>query len=192
MAISKTIHYRHWHTALIIVSLLMIQATGVTQTFNNNSNQLPIPTFYSWLQKAVGDMNVDGRDDIIVANQMDNFYIFLQQGNGSFIEKSIDKVQPFTPLSVIIADLDNNGYNDVLTGDYYNGICITRLPKYSLFTQASALANLNNYGWLDAFVCNDDSANGIWRNRANGNFVEDKMSLNSSTISSVKCGVTVT
>ncbi len=163
-------------------------------SFVESSSKLPNSTFKSWLQKGVADMNNDGRDDIVRADQLGNFFILKQQSNGNFIEQSLGKIQSSSPLSVILADIDNNGYADILTGGQYNGVRIvkanadgstyqaSRLPKDSIFTQASAMADINNDGLLDVFVCNDDSTNGIWRNTATGNFIKDPMGFDFSSV----------
>jgi FG-GAP-like repeat len=184
-------------SALVFLLLwtVVFCVSGTAQvTFSKASTVLPTPTFKTWLQKGVADMNADGLDDIVRADQQGNFFILKQQPNGSFIEQALGKIQSRTPLSVILADIDNNGYADILTGGEYNGVrvvkanangtayTIIRLPQDSIFTQASALADINNDGLLDAFVCNDDSTNGIWRNAGNGSFVKDQMGFDFSSV----------
>jgi FG-GAP-like repeat len=163
-------------------------------SFTDGSTKLPNIGFYTWLQKGVADMNADGLDDIVRPNRRGDFFILHQQPNGYFIEMPLGNVQPFTPLSVILGDVDNNGYPDILTGSEYNGVrivkanatatsyAISRLPQDSIFTQASALADINNDGWLDVFVCNDDSTNGVWKNDQTGSFLKDKMGFDFSSI----------
>jgi hypothetical protein len=172
------------------VNLLWGQSTN----FTDASTQLANNSFYTWLQKGVADMNADGRDDIVRANQQGYFFVLTQNLDGTFTEKALGQIQPRTPLSIILGDVDNNGYNDILTGGEYNGVRIvqsnatntayttTQLPNDSIFTQASALADINNDGWIDAFVCNDDSTNGIWKNDRMGSFVKDKMGFDFSSI----------
>jgi ASPIC and UnbV/FG-GAP-like repeat len=179
----------------LVCFLICISGLVKAQTaFTNANTKLPNQIFYSWLQKGVADMNADGRDDIVRANALGEFFILHQQVDGSFVEKQLGKVQPYTPLSIILADVDNNGFADILTGGQYNGIRvvkananasaynITRLPQDSIFTQASALADINNDGWLDAFVCNDDSTNGIWKNTGGGNFIKDAIGFDFSSV----------
>jgi hypothetical protein len=183
------------NVALYLVALLLCMFDANAQTaFTNASAKLPNQVFYTWLQKGVTDMNADGRDDIVRANAAGEFFILLQNANGTYTEQPLGQVQPFTPLSVILADVDNNGYPDILTGGQYNGIRvvkananasaynITRLPQDSIFTQASALADINNDGWLDAFVCNDDSTNGIWKNTGGGNFIKDAIGFDFNSV----------
>lgn len=173
--------------------LLALQSRGQV-VFVDASVKLPNTTFKSWLQKGVADMNADGRDDIVLANDFGEFFILHQQIDGSFKEMPLGRVQPRTPLSVILADVDNNGYADILTGGEYAGVrilkansdasaySISRLPQDRIYTQASALADINNDGWLDAFVCDDDSTNGIWRNDKKGNFIKDPMGFDFSSV----------
>lgn len=177
----------------IYLLLLLLPFVATAQVnFSDQSAMLPNPTFKSWLQKGVADMNADGRDDIVRADQQGNFFVLKQQTNGAFMEQPLGIVQFNTPLSIILADVDNNGFTDILTGGQYNGIRIAkgnatsydivRLPQDSIFTQASALADINNDGLLDVFVCNDDSTNGIWRNIPAGNFIKDPMGFDFSSV----------
>ena len=91
---------------LVVVVAFNIKAQT---TFTDRSSSLPLNNFYGWFQKGVADMNADGRDDIVRADRDGNFFILRQQPNGNFIEQALGSVQPFTPLSVILADVDNNG-----------------------------------------------------------------------------------
>lgn len=162
--------------------------------FVDSTAKLPNTGFLTWLQKGVSDMNADGLDDIVRADFNGNFFILTQQPNGYFTENSLGNIQSAPPLSIILADIDNNGYSDILTGGQYNGVRIVKsnqnasaysviqLPQDSIFTQASAFADINNDGLLDVFVCNDDSTNGIWRNAGNGSFVRDAMGFDFSSI----------
>ncbi len=182
-------------TKLLSLMLILFALPSIGQVaFVDASTKLPNPNFRTWLQKGVADMNADGRDDIVRADLSGNFYILKQQADGSFIEQTVGNMLNKTPLSIILADVDNNGYADILTGGEYNGVrivkansnasaySVTKMPQDSIFTQASALADINNDGWLDAFVCNDDSTNAIWRNTGNGNFVKDPMGFDFSTV----------
>ena len=75
------------------VSVVTIQTTIAQVVFNNATGKLPNSTFMSWLQKGVADINNDGLDDIVRANQQGFFYILKQQPNGGFVEEQIGQVQ---------------------------------------------------------------------------------------------------
>jgi hypothetical protein len=190
--IKNIVCQRLFFTLMFLIARFSV--VGQTISFTEASSKLPnYITFSSWLQKAVADVNGDGRDDIIRANN-DGFFIEKQNADGTFTEQAIGLVgTSFIPLSVIVADLDNNGYADILTGGQYNGVYVfkanndgsnyslTRLEKDSVFTQASAIADVNNDGLLDLFVCNDTGTNALWRNTA-GNFVADQLGFDFSTV----------
>ena len=186
-------------TIIVLIAFVVVgkgQSNVSSVSFTDASAKLPNnTTFSTWLQKAVADMNNDGRDDIIRGNASDGIFIELQNANGTFTEQVLGKVTSgFTPLSVIIGDIDNNGFPDILTGGSYSGVYIfkanndasaytlTRLPEDNIFTQASAMADMNKDGLLDLFVCNDDSTNAVWRNIGGGNFVRDSTFFDFSNI----------
>lgn len=182
---------------LLLLLLIHVFFESNAQTsFRDASSQLPNTSFKTWLQKGAADMNNDGRDDIVRANQAGEFFILTQNADGTFTENPLGQIQDRTPLSVILADLDNDNYTDILTGGQYNGVRVVlnpfrspqilRLPQDSVFTQASAIFDINNDGLLDIFVCNDDSLNAVWRNGGNGTFIRDNMGFDFSSVASTK------
>src|SRR5690606_23681070 len=95
-------------------------------------------------------------------------------GTGIFIDYQLPEggfEQTYHPLlvqnppnwSICAGDLDKNGYNDLLFGNgsrvsfVYadnNGASYSELPHDEyIFSQRSTMADLNNDGHLDAFVC---------------------------------------
>jgi hypothetical protein len=182
---------------IIFLNVSVLYGQIIPFNFTDASSKLPRYTTYStWLQKAVADMNADGRDDIIRGNELDGFSILKQNADGSFTEQFIGKVKElYRPLSVIVADLDNDDYPEILTGGQYRGVYIFKtnnggadytlieLPDgRNVFTQASAIADINNDGLLDIFVCHDEGMNAIWRNTGNANFIPDLMGFDFSSI----------
>jgi hypothetical protein len=160
--------------------------------FSDASSLLPqSSTFYSWMQKGAADVDGDGYDDIVRANTSGQFFIVKQPKlpNTVWTEMALGTIQSSSPLSVIIGDVDNNNFGDILTGGQYNGVRIvkanadgsayttTQLPNDAVFTQASAMADINGDGLLDLFVCHDDGLSAIWRNTGNGNYVRDDMGI---------------
>ncbi|MFN8339464.1 MAG: CRTAC1 family protein, partial [Saprospiraceae bacterium] len=113
--------------------------------------------------------------------------------NTNWTEMALGNIQSKSPLSVIVGDVDNNNYSDILTGGQYNGIRIVKssidgsyytaiqLPEDAIYTQASALADMNGDGLLDIFICHDEGTSGIWRNLGNGEYVRDNMGIDLNT-----------
>lgn len=163
--------------------------------FTDASSKLPkYLSFFSFLHQAGADLNHDGLDDIVRADQTGKFYILYQKPDGTFLEQGIGPVQSLTPLSIVLADFNNDNYLDILTGGQYNGVrvvttsansgnyAISRLPKDSVFTQASAIADIDQDGLLDIFVCNDDGNSGIWRNLGNSVFERNNLGIDLNTV----------
>lgn len=75
---------------------------------------------------AVGDVDDDSRDDVVVANKkLDNVSILLQQFDGSFAERMANgnpetPIRPLVgrdPIAVAIADLNVDGVLDIVTAN---------------------------------------------------------------------------
>ncbi len=174
---------------------LLLAAALTAQVSFTNSNQL-IPDFsaYSGVAIAVLDMNGDGLDDIAHLDDARFLVIEYQQIDGSFQTVSVVEVSEVSQWSMCAADVDNNGHADVLTGGAYDQIKLVKfsedgstfemitLPNSSIFAQCSNLADINNDGWLDAFVCHDDAESRIWGNDGSGGFVEADAWIDMTTI----------
>lgn len=182
----------------ILIIVILNITTGYNQpTFTDASNILPgAGSFYSWMQKGAADVDGDGLDDIVRANTSGSFFILKQPStpNSIWTEMALGQIQSTSPLSVIVGDVDNNGFADILTGGEYNGVRIvksnsngsaysaTQLPNDNVYTQASALADINGDGLLDVFVSHDEGTSAIWRNAGSGSFVRDNMNIDLNTI----------
>lgn len=69
---------------------------------------------------AISDLNRDGFMDIYVSNDFhENDYLYINQGNGKFVERLTDFVPHSSRFSmgVDIADINNDGWTDVFTLD---------------------------------------------------------------------------
>lgn len=159
---------KHQFTFLTVLTAGMLSAQQIP--FVNQNLLLPTSSFHSGNGVAVCDMNNDGKDDIVRAAFNYTQYIEYQQAaNDTFTEASFTGVIG-DPWGMCVGDIDNNGFNDVLWGDYggtyimqanatgtdYTSTNITSATSASfIFVQGCNFFDINNDGDLDAFVCND-------------------------------------
>jgi len=151
--------------------------------FTNQSDILnPVAGFTLYADCAL-DMNGDRLDDIVrVGNK--GLYIDYQHLDGSFSQHFFSiPIQAPPRWSICAGDLDNNGFNDLLMGDdlqvsfvqaddYGHLYHETVMPSFIL-TQRSTMADINNDGWLDAYVCNDTAQNIAFNNLGAGQMIPD-------------------
>ena len=168
------------------LALLLVLATAHAQepvSMIQNSNVLNPIIGFSW-NSCVVDMNNDQLDDVVRATD-NGLYIDYQQANGSFQQSFFAlNFQNLPGGSICAGDLDNNGFNDLLFGDdsavsfvmsNANGTAYTEYakPEY-IFSQRSTMADIDNDGDLDAFVCHDVDKSHPYRNDGNGNMTLDQ------------------
>jgi len=131
---------------------------------------------------GVVDMNGDFLDDIVTVSGSD-IQILYQQVSGAFQTATYPTTNvTFLPSwSLAIADIDKNGFNDLLYGDG-SGVTFMRANATGtgytassgseyVFSQRSNFVDINNDGHLDAFVCHDVDPNVYYLNDGTGNLV---------------------
>ncbi len=171
---------------LSICLLFLYNAITAQISFSNKSNLLPNIDFHSGVPIAVVDMNNDGIDDIVRLGNGRMLTIEFQHADGTFSTMDVVQVSGERQWSICVADIDNNGYNDVLTGGYdevkiikangngtaYNMSYLpgSYVPGYEIFSQGSNFVDIDNDGWVDIFVCDDDAESRIWKNNAGASF----------------------
>jgi hypothetical protein len=154
---------------------------GSAQTFTMN-NSLVSPTYNSGGCTGVTDMNNDGLDDIVILDNSRDLSIAYQQADGSFNVSYFGVVSNESQWGMCIGDVDNDGHKDIMCGGSYDDVHIVNIdgPGFfqvddyawaSIFTQGCNLADVNNDGFLDGFLCHDDGHNMILENNQNGSFI---------------------
>jgi hypothetical protein len=105
---------RNEQTTLISSSENNIWSTPITLEVGNQ------PTCVS-----LGDVNNDGKDDIVTANQGDDtISILLWNSNFSSWDSQITKAVGNSPESVYIGDANNDGQNEIVTSSLDNTVSI--------------------------------------------------------------------
>jgi len=173
------------HKWLFLVVLLANRLTSPAQpvTFVHQTDLInPVSGYVPYSDCAV-DMNGDQLDDIVrVGNK--GLYIDYQQLDGSFTQRFFSvPIQSPPDWSICAGDLDNNGFTDLLFGNGSSASFVKAnesgsmysesvMPGY-LLSQRSTLADINNDGWLDGFVCHDLGQSVPYRNDGFGNMAPD-------------------
>lgn len=165
--------------ALMISAFLLILLAENSRAQTNF--QFGVPVVYSVPSRpseiAVGDLNGNGRPDIVIANNTGTFgnnssgsiTVLLNNGNGTLSVASNYPVEPY-PWGVALADVNNDGKLDIVSsglwsGDVYvmlgNGDGTFSLPITSGTTssepQGVAVGDLNGDSNLDVALANENS-----------------------------------
>ena len=167
---------------LVLCVYLLFGASVMAQvTFTNHGSMLGN---YADSSEVGADMNGDYLDDYVRVSQ-NGIGIDYQNADQTFTSVWIPMAIPNVPTwSIAAGDLDKNGYNDLLLG---NGSRVTFLlasadgtsytpqdfPQY-IFSQRSTMADIDNDGDLDAFVCHDVDLSHPYRNDGTGNMTLDQ------------------
>lgn len=161
-----------------------MQSAQAQISFTNKNDLLSNANFHSGVAIAVTDMNNDGKDDIIRMNQGYDLTIEYQnQTDEIFTTFNIGNIDNGSQWSMCVADVNNDGYNEVLAGGAYDEVKLAMassdgsayttayLPGPGMFVQGSNFADINNDGFLDVFACHDDAESRIWGNDGTGNMM---------------------
>jgi hypothetical protein len=183
---------------LFTVLLLFLSAFRLTAqiSFTNRADLLGPVSNHSGVAIAVLDMNGDGRDDVVRLQQGRQLNIAYQTApNKPFELLLANMMSNESQWGMCAGDVDNNGYPDVLSGGSYDQIKVARAdatgqsftvstlmePSTGTFVQTVNFADINNDGWLDAFVCHDDGVARIFMNDGAGNLLYNPMVINLAT-----------
>lgn len=162
--------------------LVGLSVVSAQISFTNQASVLTPAQHFSGVAIAICDMNEDGLDDIVRLDDGTELNIQFQSAvQSDFIPSMLKSIPGNDTWGMCTADVDNDGRGDVLSGGAYNGVKITRamasgdfniqnISNPSTFVQGVNLADINNDGWLDAFVCHDDGVSRIFGNNGDGTF----------------------
>ena len=167
---------------LLLLSFTIFSLTNlIAQPSFTNRNDL-IGNYDGYTSITV-DMNGDYLDDFVRVSG-NGIGIDYQQADGTFESVFIEMIIQWVPdWSAAAADIDGNGYTDLLLGNGQrasflfaneDGTAFTEVfEDLYIFSQRTNLVDIDNDGDLDAFVCHDVDGNHNYRNDGNQNMVLD-------------------
>ena len=137
----------------------------------------------STFSMAIADLNGDFRDDIIHIDN-DSIYFIIQLNDGARYEQWSALPVDFDVLSCNIADLNNDGFAEVIISGNRTGVYVfsydnTNRTFYNSdfvdvdhYAQGSSVSDINEDGWLDFFATNDTGPNLILLNDGAGKLTQ--------------------
>lgn len=128
---------------------------------------------------TVVDVNNDGLDDIVKMDQSSDLHIELQQRDGTFDFYNVGAITGGSNVwGMAVADVDHNGWKDIATGVNgtmylaklsWSGSAIVKTQvtlSGSYFVQNITFGDIDNDGWVDLFVCDDNDYSKIYKNNS--------------------------
>ena len=187
-------------SAFLLCSLLLlgIQHPLVAQnteaiSFVNRTNLIQFHNF-SGVSVAIADMNGDGKDDIVRFDKGRTLNIQYQDNaNRPFIHNGSLTVSNRSQWATAIADIDNDGDNDIIVGGSFDDIkvlkntnntgefTISLLSNSDFFVQGTNFVDIDNDGFVDIFSCNDEGENFKFKNNGQGGFTNTPALINTTT-----------
>lgn len=179
--------------SLFFPSLLSAQQVAPSINFLDRSELLANPTLASGVAIGVVDMNQDGRDDIVHFDGARELLIDYQSEEGTFTQTSLGQPSESIQWGLAIGDTDNNGFPDIISGGFFDGLHYQRanadgsefsqetLTNPSIYLQAVNFVDIDNDGWLDLFPCHDLGNNPPFGNDGAGNLSHTPSLINTRT-----------
>jgi hypothetical protein len=185
-----------------LVICLLWAASQAQVSFTDNTSLLQDQTVNSGCAIGIADMNGDGLDDIVRLDNASNLQIEYQDAGGLTMGTySFGNLGSGNEWAIAIADVDNNGFNDVVSGGAYNGIKLllanstgtdytsSLLGAPGIFVQCTNFVDIDNNGTTDIFLCHDDGVSSPYSNDGTGTFTYDLGLINAiSTVPSDNSG----
>lgn len=174
---------------LLFTLVILIPTLIYSQvTFTNSNSLLVNSSLTSGVAIGVSDMNGDGLDDIVRLHDASSLQIEYQTaGGGNFTQYNYGSTGS-SHWGLAIADVDENGFNDVVIGGYNNGVRVLKASNngstYSsttlsgtIFLQNINFVDIDNNGTIDIFACHDNGTSIAYNNDGSGNYTADNAGL---------------
>jgi hypothetical protein len=171
------------------VDVALAEDQGAGVLFGNGDGTLQARLLYGGgvriYRISGGDLNGDGRDDIVGGGEVfgtPQALVFLANSNGTMRARR-DYTTPAQPIALALGDFNHDGHVDMISGDYYvnqvsvflgkpDGTFEDRLDQdVGVEPAGIAVGDFNADGNLDAVVaCATDNSINVLRGKGDGTF----------------------
>lgn len=166
----------------VILAILVGMSLPVTSQLNWTKVELE-KNFYSGVPIGCCDLNGDALDDLLILDNAKHLWVGYNYGKAQFIWHEMDYHHFYPAWSINCADIDRNGYNDILISgestkvialyQYASGFIQRFVDEDFFFSQAAVLFDFNQDGWLDFTICDDNEASKTYLNDGFGNLLKE-------------------
>jgi len=167
---------------LILFSICCFHFADAQPVFQNKTQlyKKNIPT-RSVQPGGIADIDGDLVDDLILLDKGIWMKTVLSNGKnfGLTLMDSL-KIAQNSEVTLAAGDINNDGIPEFITSGEYSLINVSsyktnkiskRAFQSGIYAQGSNTIDINNDGWLDYFICNDDGPNRIYLNDKFGNLI---------------------
>lgn len=187
MAIFKQRKFNEMKAFLLSLFFFVIYSAISAQVgfYNGTSKVLGEEELHSTICVGFEDLNGDLRDDLFLLDEGKLLKTFVQGSPAqSFSFKEHFHVSAFGDWAVISGDLDNDGIPEIICSGAENGSQFlksngdsytTMFNTADVYSQNTNLVDLNNDGFLDFFVCNDDGESLTYINNGSGGMTQTQL-----------------
>ncbi|HLF65517.1 MAG TPA: CRTAC1 family protein, partial [Saprospiraceae bacterium] len=178
---------------LLLGIIWILSVPGIAQISFKAGPESYTKDFRSGVAVMVTDANGDGRDDIIRMHNGNRVTVTLQGQEDRFLSTYFFQISGGEQWNITGGDIDNDGGFDIITSGVYDRVKIFRSIPFSnsynadviddqtFFSQASNVVDINNDGYLDLFICNDDEKSVIFMNDSTGHLVRNDTIIDFTT-----------
>ncbi|MBL0024708.1 MAG: VCBS repeat-containing protein [Saprospiraceae bacterium] len=173
----------HKRRFILLTFLLFNGFYLISQPSFENKSRLykkDIPT-RSVIPGATLDIDGDLIDDLVILDNGIWLKTVLSSGK-NFGLKLVDSIKlgQNSEITLSAGDINNDGVNEIITSGEYSLINVSTFKdnkttkksfQSGIYAQGSCTADINNDGWLDYFLANDDGPNRIYINDKSGNLI---------------------
>lgn len=174
---------------ILIFSILILSLVSLFSqsdlSFEDRSQDFFLNEQFGVLPLCVSDFNGDFRDDVLTVPNQEYFQLSLQLADGRYHHIVLDSLpeDAGSVWAITAADINGDGFNEAIIGfangtfiyknDLVNNRFVLERLERETFTQNISLADVNDDGVVDAFVCDDLGYNALYY----GNEASNSMDL---------------